>query len=93
MFDVVVLMFTQLFEIMPFLIILYICFDFIGTWFFARQFMSFLMFIIFVVLWLVIDYITTIYCIKSNIDLFYALHKSEVERVLKKEGKINDIRT
>ena len=55
--------------------------------------MSFLMFIIFVAIWLIIDYFTTTYCIKKNIDLFYALHKSEVERVLKKEGKINDLRT
>ncbi len=50
--------------------------------------MSFLMFIIFVVICLIIDYFTTTYCIKSNIDLFYALHQKEVERVLKKEGRI-----
>ena len=37
MFDVVVLMFTQLFDIMPFIIILYICFDFIGSWFFCKR--------------------------------------------------------
>lgn len=37
MFDVVVLMFTQLFEILPFLIILYFIFDFLGSFFFGRR--------------------------------------------------------
>lgn len=37
MFDVVVLMFSQLFEILPFLIILYFIFDFLGSFFFGKR--------------------------------------------------------
>lgn len=37
MFDVVVLMFTQLFEILPVIIIIYICFEFLGSFFFGKR--------------------------------------------------------
>ncbi len=37
MFDVVVLMFNQFFEILPIIIIIYICFDFMGSWFFGKR--------------------------------------------------------
>lgn len=37
MFDTVVLMFDQLFEILPVIIIIYICFDFLGSFFFGKR--------------------------------------------------------
>ena len=37
MFEVVVLMFNQLFKIIPIVIVIYIVFDFLGSFFFGKR--------------------------------------------------------
>lgn len=44
-------------------------------------------FIFFFIIFLVLDYFIIKWQIKSNIDLFYALHQQEVIRVLNKYKK------
>lgn len=41
-------------------------------------------FILFIILWIPIEYLCIHWEVKSNIDLFYDLHKKHIERELNK---------
>lgn len=47
-------------------------------------------FLIILSLLTIADYISIIVCIKQNKYLFYDMYRERIEKVLKKEGLIND---